>query len=134
LLNSPWTSEARDKDEVGRHGERVAARWLRARGCRVLYRNCRDRDVLAFVEVKTRTSTAFGRPAQAVTIDKQALILRGATAWLKLLGCPEHIKWRYDVIEVLLIAGEKPRVNWIRAAFNTDELAGALARRRRNRM
>jgi putative endonuclease len=146
LLNSPWTSEPRDKDEVGRHGERVASRWLRARGCRVLYRNyrapdggeldivCRDRDVLAFVEVKTRTSTAFGRPAQAVTIDKQALILRGATAWLKLLGCPEHIKWRYDVIEVLLIAGEKPRVNWIRAAFNTDELAGALARRRRNRM
>ena len=141
MLNSPSTFEAGDKDAVGRLGEKIAARWLWTRGCKVLYRNfrgpdggeldivCRHRDTLVFVEVKTRTSTAFGRPAQAVTLDKQTLIQRGAAAWIKLLGCPENLKWRYDVAEVLLIPKEKPRVNWIHAAFNTDELAQALARR-----
>lgn len=145
LLNSPSHFEPGDKDAVGRRGEAIAARWLWTRGCRVLYRNyrgpdggeldivCRHGKVLAFVEVKTRTGTAFGRPAQAVTLDKQALILRGATAWLKLLGCPD-IAWRYDVVEVLLLPGEKPRVNWIQAAFNTDELSRALAQRGKNRM
>jgi putative endonuclease len=146
LLNSPSTFEPGDKDAVGRRGEKVATRWLWTRGCKILYRNyrgpdggeldivCRHRQVLAFVEVKTRTSTAFGRPAQAVTLDKQALIMRGATAWLKLLGCPEDLKWRYDVVEVLLIPNEKPVVNWIQAAFNTDDLARALIQRRKNRM
>ena len=148
LLNSRWTSEqhaAADRAVIGRRGEDVAARWLWVNGCKVLYRNyrgpndgevdivCRHKNVLAFVEVKTRTSTAFGRPAQAVTLEKQALILRGASAWLRLLGCPD-IPWRYDVVEVLLIPGHKPQLNWIRAAFNTDELARGLLRQRRNRM
>ena len=148
LLNAVWTAEqhaASDKDAIGRRGEAIAGRWLRGQGCKVLYRNyrapdggeldivCRHGKVLAFVEVKTRTSTAFGRPAQAVTLDKQALIQRGATAWLRLLGCPE-IPWRFDVIEVLLIQGHKPLVNWIQAAFNTDELARSLSKRKRSRM
>jgi len=148
LLNSRWTSERHeraDRAAVGRRGEDVAARWLWVHGCKVLYRNyrgphdgevdivCRHGKVLAFVEVKTRTSTAFGRPAQAVTLDKQSLILRGASAWLRLLGCPD-IPWRYDVVEVLLIPGSRPQVNWIQSAFNTDELARSLAQRRRNRM
>lgn len=145
MLNSRSIFEPGDKDAVGRRGEKIAARWLWTRGCKVLYRNfrgpdggeldivCRHRDTLVFVEVKTRTSTAFGRPAQAVTLDKQTLIQRGAAAWIKLLGCPEDLKWRYDVAEVLLVPGEKPRVNWVQAAFNTDELAQALARRGKSR-
>jgi putative endonuclease len=147
LLNTVWTpqqQEAAGKAEVGRRGEAVAGSWLRVQGCKVLYRNyrapdggeldivCRHGKVLAFVEVKTRTSTAFGRPGHAVTIDKQALILRGASAWLRLLGCPD-IAWRYDVVEVLLIPGQKPQVNWIQAAFNTDELAASLRRKAKNR-
>ena len=118
----------------------MAARWLYVNGCKVLYRNyrapkggevdivCREGPVLAFVEVKTRTSTAFGRPAQAVTVDKQALIVRGASAYLQLLRSRE-IPWRLDVVEVLLIPGRKPEVNWIRSAFNTDEMRRSLRRR-----
>ncbi len=147
LLNTVWPEEKQaraDKDVIGRRGEAIAGSWLRAQGCRVLYRNyrapdggeldivCRHGQVLAFVEVKTRTSTAWGRPAQAVTLEKRALILRGASKWLRLLGCPE-IAWRYDVVEVLLIPGHKPQLNWIQAAFNTDELAAGLARRARNK-
>lgn len=146
LLNGVWIPEngpVPDKDAVGRRGEKIAARWLYAKGCKVLYRNfrapsggevdivCRDGNTLAFVEVKTRTSDAFGRPARAVTADKQALIVRGASAWLRLLNAREtDIAWRYDVVEVLLVPGRKPEVNWIRAAFNTEELRRKLARRR----
>ncbi len=144
LLHAPWGAAGEalpDKDEVGRHGERVAARWLYVKGCKVLFRNyrgpeggevdlvCRDGKVLAFVEVKTRTSTAFGRPAAAVTVDKQELIVRGATAWLGLLYARE-IPWRFDVVEVLLIPGRRAEVNWIRSAFHSAEMRQELARRR----
>lgn len=137
MLNSPWTSPSDpipNKDAVGRRGEAVAARWLYSRGCRVLYRNyrgpqggevdlvCRHGPVLAFVEVKTRTSTAFGRPAAAVTPEKQALISRGALAYLKLLRLPAAPPWRFDVVEVLLLPGQKPQVQWLQTAFTSADL------------
>jgi putative endonuclease len=145
-LNSPWISAGQaipDKDTVGRLGEKLAAHWLYTRGCKVLYRNyrgprggevdviCRHYKVLAFVEVKTRTSTAFGRPAAAVTLDKQELIIRGAAAWLRMLPGSRDIPWRLDVVEVLLIPGEKPSLNWIQSAFNTTAVKQELARRGR---
>jgi len=126
-----------DRGEIGRMGELIAARWLASHGRRVLYRNyrgvnrgevdivARHRDVLSFVEVKTRTSTAFGRPADAVGPDKQRLIQRGAMDWLRLLGNP-RIKFRFDIAEVILIEGELPHVHIIENAFQMPEssLAG----------
>jgi hypothetical protein len=41
---------------------------------------------------------------------KQALMMRGGNEWLRLLGTRE-IAWRYDVVEVILVEGEKPRVH-----------------------
>jgi putative endonuclease len=114
--------------EIGELGERIACAWLRAHGCKVLYRNfrgpkggeldivARDGRVLAFVEVKTRTAGAWGRPLDAVDREKQRLIQRGANAWLHLLGTRE-IPWRFDVAEVMLDDGEKPRVNLVKNAF-----------------
>ncbi len=137
LLTDPWTSAmqaAADKDMIGRRGEDIAAKWLQSRGCRVLYRNfkgphggeiditCRHEKVLAFVEVKTRTSIAFGRPAQAVTEDKRALILRGAAAWLRMLD-EKEIPFRFDIVEVLLIPGLRPDVNWLQGAFSSKGVA-----------
>ncbi len=126
-----------DRKEIGDMGELIAARWLSAHGRKVLYRNyrgvnrgevdivARHRDVLTFVEVKTRTSTAFGRPADAVGPDKQRLIQRGAQDWLRLLGNP-RIKLRFDIAEVVLIEGEMPHVNVIENAFQLPDssLAG----------
>lgn len=126
-----------DRGEIGRMGELIAARWLASHGRRVLYRNyrgvnrgevdivARHRDVLSFVEVKTRTSTAFGRPADAVGPDKQRLIQRGAMDWLRLLGNP-RIKFRFDIAEVILTEGELPQVHIIENAFQMPDssLAG----------
>jgi len=110
----------RAKDAVGRYGEDVAAAHVVGRGWRVLERNWRcaegeldlvalaDGDVV-FVEVKTRRSTAFGHPAEAVTYAKLARVRRLAARWLR-----EHQvvarSVRVDVIAVLLQRAGAPLV------------------------
>ena len=106
----------------------MATDWLRAHGCRILARNfkgprrgevdivARDGKLLLFVEVKTRHKDSRIRPLDAVDKPKQALIERGANAWLKQLGT-RNLPWRFDVIEVYVEEGEKPRINHVRDAF-----------------
>jgi putative endonuclease len=76
----------------------------------------RDGKLLLFVEVKTRHKDTLIRPLDAVDKPKQALIERGANAWLKQLGT-RNLPWRFDVIEVYVEEGEKPRINHVRDAF-----------------
>ena len=45
-------------------------------------------------------------PAEAVTSSKQHLIARGALAWLRLLGNPPDILFRFDVAEVRVNKGD----------------------------
>jgi putative endonuclease len=101
----------RAKDGLGRYGENVAVEHLRAAGLVVVARNwrcehgeidivARDGDVLVVCEVKTRSNTAFGPPAEAVTRTKAARLRRLAGAWLQ-----EHpvrpAGVRIDVVAVL---------------------------------
>lgn len=121
-----------DKDTIGALGEHLAAQWLRSHGRKVLYRNyrapgggevdivARHRKTLTFVEVKTRTSTEWGRPADAVDAEKQKLILRGASAWLRMLDDAQNIPTRCDIVEVVLRDGEKPEIQVIEAAFREE--------------
>ena len=113
---------------LGARGEKLAAIFLRRNGYKILYRNfrgrrggevdivCRDRDTLVFVEVKTRTSNEFGRPADAVNAPKQKLIARGALAWLQMLDNPD-ILVRFDIVEVVIGHDDKPRCELVRDAF-----------------
>lgn len=133
MLNSPYRlrngRDERDHLAIGRLGERIARAYLRGEGRKILYRNfraprggevdivARDGKVLSFVEVKTRTREDFGRPLDAVGSRKQKLIRRGANEWLRLLGTRD-IAWRFDVVEVVLREGEKPRVNVVRDVFD----------------
>lgn len=102
----------RAKDAVGRYGEDVAARFVTAQGWTVLARNWRcadgeldivalDGDELVAVEVKTRRSTAYGHPAEAVTYRKLARLRRLTARWLS-----EHDvrarSVRVDVVAVLV--------------------------------
>lgn len=117
---------------VGRLGETLATRFLRYHGKRVLYRNfrapkggevdivCRDGNVLVFVEVKTRTSSEYARPGRAVDRTKQALITRGAMAWLRELEFPDVV-FRFDVVEVLLEPGKPPAFEHLESAFHLPE-------------
>ncbi len=76
----------------------------------------RDGDTLAFIEVKTRSSLDFGRPSEAVDAAKEALIIRGALAWLRALDHPD-ILFRFDIAEVLIAPGAPPEFHLIRDAF-----------------
>jgi len=103
--------------QLGRRGERLAARHLKRLGHRILYRNyrcdsggeidliTRDRrsNCLVFVEVKTRSSEKWGRPLDAVDAGKQRRIRKAAQTWLRLLDCPE-IPYRFDIVEIVLTA------------------------------
>ena len=68
---------------------------------------------LVFIEVKTRTSTAFGHPAEAVTPRKLGRLRRLAGAWVS-----EHAVraagMRIDVVAVLTVAGQRPRLEHVR--------------------
>lgn len=96
---------------IGEYGERLAREHLVALGYEVLDRNwrcdqgeldlvARDGSCLVFCEVKTRRSTAFGDPIEAVTPAKAARLRRLAGCWLRVhdVRAPEV---RVDVIGVL---------------------------------
>jgi putative endonuclease len=126
-------SHSDPRHALGRRGERLAEKYLRRHGCKILHRNFRAkgggevdlvlRDIaaktLVFAEVKTRTSDEAGRPADAVDRAKEELIARGARAWLRLLDRPE-VNFRFDIVEVVIGDGE-PRINVIKSAFLLPE-------------
>lgn len=105
------TSTAAQKNALGSFGESVAARHLTQQGMILLDRNwrcpsgeidlvLRDDDVLVVCEVKTRSSTDFGDPLEAVTEAKIARLRRLAVAWIRERGVhPRDI--RIDVVGVL---------------------------------
>src|SRR5262245_44371299 len=117
---------------LGDYGEKLAARFLRRQGFKILYRNfrgrqggeidlvCRERDTLVFVEVKTRTGENYGRPLEAVSLQKQRRIALGGLMWLRLLGDPA-ILFRCGVVEVVMAEGNKPRIELVRDAFQLPE-------------
>ncbi len=134
-LAQRWRSRLRVKPvhlRRGASGEKLACRFLRRHGYKVLYRNfrgrtggeidivCRDGDTLVFVEVKTRSREDFGRPFEAVRRDQQKRISRGALAWLRMLDNPD-ILFRFDVVEVMLREDEAPQVELVRNAFSLSE-------------
>jgi putative endonuclease len=102
-------------------GEKLACRYLKRNGYKVLFRNfrgrtggeidvvCRDNDTLVFVEVKTRGGEEFDR-------EKRRRISRGGLAWLRMLDNPD-ILFRFDVVEVLIADNAKPRFELIKNAF-----------------
>lgn len=99
---------------LGRQGETLAIEYLRERGIEVLDRNWRCSegeidivaafdDVLRFIEVKTRSSRAFGHPFEAVTPDKAARLHRLASRWRK--EHQDQRQYQIDLIAVFTNAG-----------------------------
>lgn len=115
------------KDELGRRGEDLAARYLTDRGLVLLARNwrCREGEIdlvatdaerLVVCEVKTRSGTRFGEPAESVTPRKAMRIRRVTQAWL----AAHRLPWcevRFDVLAVLLEPGRPATVRHFEAAF-----------------
>jgi putative endonuclease len=114
------------RQAFGELGERIAERWLRRQGWRVMQRRFRtghrdidlvvERDgLVAFVEVKARHGDRFGDPVEAVNWKKQKELGRSAQVWIDRHGrAPEA--YRFDVIGVL-VAGPRVRVRHVENAF-----------------
>jgi putative endonuclease len=99
------------KDELGRRGEAIAADYLVGAGMRVIERNwrCRQGEIdlvlddggeTVFVEVKTRSSVAFGHPLEAITVRKLARLRRLAAAWCE-AHPGRHDRVRIDAVAVI---------------------------------
>ena len=76
----------------------------------------RDNDCLVFVEVKTRSSEDWTRPAAAVNAEKRRRLSRCALDYLRLLKNPP-VKIRFDVVEVLLRDGAVAEVRHLPNTF-----------------
>jgi putative endonuclease len=111
------------KQLIGALGEDFVAKYLISRNYEILDRNWRIREgeidlvaisehgVVVFVEVKTRTNSAFGHPLEAITRDKAYRLQRLALAWLTV-----HHRWgfeyRIDAAGVLISRGEKFEIDY----------------------
>jgi putative endonuclease len=115
------------RQAFGELGERIAERWLRRRGWRVVQRRFRSghRDIdlvverdgtVAFVEVKARQGAEFGGPVQAVNYRKRKQLERSALVWIDRHG-REAESYRFDVVGVLL-HGADVRVCHVENAFS----------------
>ena len=111
----------------GRLGERAARRHLKRRGMKFLAANfrsergeidliLRDQDCLVFVEVKTRSSEGWARPAAAVNAERRRRLTRTALDYLRLLRNPA-VKLRFDIVEVLLQDGQVHQVRHLPNSF-----------------
>jgi putative endonuclease len=76
----------------------------------------RDGDCLAFVEVKTRSREDWIRPAAAVDRKRQRRLSRAALDYLRRIHNPD-VKFRFDIVEVLLLDGEVREVRHLPNAF-----------------
>lgn len=115
------------KDALGRRGEAIAAQHLTAAGLSVVDRNwrcsqgeidlvARDGDELVFVEVKTRSSVAYGHPLEAITAAKLARLRRLAAAWCA-AHPGSHERIRIDAIAVIAPFGAAVSVEHLKRVF-----------------
>ena len=95
----------------GRKGERAAARYLLRHGFDILARRYRGRsgeldviafenDTLVFIEVKTRSSSAFGEPWEFVDWQKQQSLRRTAEEFIADHDLGQY-SYRFDIVSVL---------------------------------
>jgi len=115
---------------LGKKGEAAARAFLERHGVHILAANytCvageidligREREAILFIEVKTRTSEAFGPPQLAVHQRKQRQIVRTAQWFLAERRMPE-VACRFDVLAVTFMRDELPRIQWVRDAFPAE--------------
>lgn len=97
---------------TGKLGEETACSFLEKLGWKILEKNYRysrfaeidiiakDNDTIVFVEVKTRTTTNYGHPFEAVNRSKLLNIFKAGLAYLQTTKEP-YRRYRIDIISVL---------------------------------
>jgi putative endonuclease len=125
---------------IGKTGEELAAEFLKRKGFDLVSSNFKvpigrnrlgvqisgeidivalEKDVLCFIEVKTRSSDDFSTPLSAVDLRKQRQITRTARVYRKIFNLQKW-KFRYDVVGIVLKNKKAPKIEIFRG-FWTDE-------------
>lgn len=114
------------KTEIGKKGEEMAVAYLRKRGFKIIATNwhfhhleidiiAQDGNELVFVEVKTRTSAAFGNPEDAISNQKIKRILDAAEAYIEKHDITQDA--RFDVMAILIPEYSSPQLEYFEDAF-----------------
>jgi putative endonuclease len=114
-----------DKIKRGNEGEQIAADFLIKKGFEIVERNyrhghseidliVRKDNWLIFVEVKARSSFAFGHPEEFVDYKKEKKILEGAEHYIYKADWQGNV--RYDIVSIQL-NNDKPDVVHLEDAF-----------------
>jgi putative endonuclease len=116
-----------DARALGRSGEEAAVAYLLKRKYKIVCRGFRfhrgeidiiayDKDILVFVEVKTRRSPDFGRPEESVTPLKQRQVRKLAEAYLMVNDLGD-IPCRFDILALFSDGQQRYRIHHIPDAF-----------------
>jgi len=121
---------AKHKQMLGKIGENLAANFLISKGFEILERNfrtdsgeidliVRDSNQIVFVEVKTRTSTNYGMPEEAVTLKKQQHLINSAQEYIDNHAAGLE-NYRIDVISILMKPEKhhNPEIEWFENAIS----------------
>ncbi len=111
--------------KLGKKGEKLAVKFLRKKGYKVIKQNyktrigeidiiAKDRETLAFIEVKTRESIEYGLPFEAVNRAKKKKIANVALLYLKKVK--EIPPCRFDIVSIYY-EQDKPEFELIKDAF-----------------
>ncbi len=130
-----WPFGRRRCGPLGLKGEKLARRFLKHRGMKILAtnyrcatgevdlivldkttRSLRGAETIAFVEVKTRSSDRYTDPEAAVDAEKSRRIRKVADYYLATHDA-EGFNVRFDVVAILLREGEEPQIKYIPEAF-----------------
>jgi putative endonuclease len=111
----------------GKNAEDIAAAFLESKGMRIVERNfhfgrageidliAEDGETLVFIEVKSRSSTLYGSPEEAVTPAKRRALRKAAEGYLYVRGVADR-ECRFDVVTIRLYAAE-PEITHLIAAM-----------------
>jgi putative endonuclease len=110
---------------LGQRGEQLAVDYLIKKGYQILETNWRkhkfeldiiaqDKNELVIIEVKTRSTSFFGNPEEAITISKQKQIQDGASCYIEVKEI--DLDCRFDVIAIVINSGVQ-EINHIIDAF-----------------
>ncbi|HQH72400.1 MAG TPA: ribonuclease HII [bacterium] len=121
-------------DRGGAH-ETLAIEFLTRKGYRLWERNyhCRGGEIdlimnqgtrIVFIEVKSRSSSKFGMPYEAVTPRKRKAIIQAAEKYLYDRGLGDGWDIRYDVVSILAPRGRTPMIEHFEDAFRVEEELG----------
>lgn len=113
-----------NKRQTGSEYEKLAAQYLKEKGCLILNMNYRNRfgevdlvgkdgDDLVFFEVKARKNGLAGGAAEAVTLSKQKKICAVSDSYRFMENVSPDTQIRYDVIAI-----DGNKINWIKNAFD----------------